>query len=215
MPRLISASAQTISTPTENHLLLRLHREIRSLASSDAISSYFLSTSMYTFHIYCSFSNKPSIQTWLWLPVALLAIPDGEKFKTLHRWLLKIVSEIAIFLHRKGKFMSLCHFSTQEREALVIVPFFYTGKGSSCHCAIFLHRKGKFMSFNFKGEMNAQFSDIANYFDVTEMHVSLWEWPTAHTTCKHVSRCLHMLHTNAYPGIKRPYSRMHMPSNMG
>ena len=105
-PLLISASAQTISTPTENYLLSRLHTEWRSLAGSDAISSYSLSNSMHTFHIYCSFANRPSIQTRLWLPVALLAVPAGEKSKTLCQSLLKIFSKITIFLHKKRKFMS-------------------------------------------------------------------------------------------------------------
>ena len=101
-PLLISASAQTISTPTENYLLSRS----KSLASSDAISCYSLSNSMHTFHIYCTFADKPSIQTRLWLLVALLAVPDGEKLKTLLWSLLKTASKIAIFLHRKWKFMS-------------------------------------------------------------------------------------------------------------
>ena len=105
-PLLISASAQTILTPTENYLLSRLHREWRSLAGSDAVSSYSLSNSMHTFHIYCSFANKPSIQTRQWLPVALLAVPAGEKSKTLRHLLTKTESEITIFLHRKQKFMS-------------------------------------------------------------------------------------------------------------
>ena len=98
--------AQTILTPTENYLLSRLHREWRSLAGSDAISSYSLSNSMHTFHIYYSFADKPSIQTRLWLPVALLAVQAREKSKTLHQSLLKTASKIAIFLHRKQKFMS-------------------------------------------------------------------------------------------------------------
>ena len=55
--------------------------------------------------MYCNFANKPSVQTQLWLPVTLLVIPAGEKSKTLHWLLLKIVSKI--FLHRKQKFMSL------------------------------------------------------------------------------------------------------------
>ena len=38
---------------------------------------------MHTFHVYCSFADKPSIQTRLWLLVALLAVPVGEKSKTL------------------------------------------------------------------------------------------------------------------------------------
>ena len=78
-PLLILASAQTILTPTEIQLLSRLHREWRSLASSDAISSYSLSNSMHIFQIYCSFADKLSIQTWLWLPVTLLAVQAGEK----------------------------------------------------------------------------------------------------------------------------------------
>ena len=40
-----------------------------------------------------------------WLPVALLAVPAREKSKTLHWSLLKIAPKIAIFLHRKQKFM--------------------------------------------------------------------------------------------------------------
>lgn len=117
-PLLILASARTISTPAENYLLSRLHRERRNLAGSDTISSYSLSNSMHIFHIYCSFADKPSIQTRLWLPVVLLAVPAREKSKTLRRSLLKIAAKIAIFLHRKRKFMS------------------------------------------FKGEMNAEFSDV-------------------------------------------------------
>ena len=78
LPLLISASAQTISTPTENYLLSRLHREWRSFASSDTISSYSLWNSVHTFHIYCSFADKPSTQTRLWLPVTLLAELAGE-----------------------------------------------------------------------------------------------------------------------------------------
>ena len=104
-PLLILASAQTILTPTEIQLLSRLHREWRNLASSDAISSYFLSNSMHTFRIYCSFANTPSIQTWLWLLVALLAEPNRKKSETSCRSLLKIASKISIFLHRKRKFM--------------------------------------------------------------------------------------------------------------
>ena len=76
------------------------------MAGSDAISSCSLSNSMHTFHIYCSFADKPSMQTRLWLPVALLAELAGEKSKTLCRSLLKISSKIAIFLHRTQKFMS-------------------------------------------------------------------------------------------------------------
>ena len=105
-PLLISAWAQTNLTPTENYLLSRLNREWRSMAGSDAISSCSLSNSMHTFHIYCSFADKPSIQTWLWLPVVLLAVRAGGKSKTLRRLLLKITSKIAIFLHRK---LSSCH----------------------------------------------------------------------------------------------------------
>ena len=105
-PLLISASAQTISTPTENYLPSRLHREWRALAGSDAISSYSLSNSMNTFHIYCRFADKPSIQTRLWLAVALLAVPAGGKSKTSRRSLLKLAYKIAIFWHRKRKFMS-------------------------------------------------------------------------------------------------------------
>ena len=106
LPSLILPSAQTILTPTENYLLSRSHRGWRSLAGSDAISSYSLSNSMHTFHIYCSFADKPSIQTWLWLPVVLLAVRAGGKSKTLRRLLLKIASKIAVFLHRKPKFVS-------------------------------------------------------------------------------------------------------------
>ena len=40
------------------------------------------------------------------MPVALRAIPAGEKSKTLRQLLLKITFKIAIFLHRKQKFMS-------------------------------------------------------------------------------------------------------------
>ena len=105
-PLLISASAQTISTPTENYLLSRLHREWRSLADSDAISSYSLSNAMHTFRIYCSFADKPSIQTWLWLPVVLLAIPARKNQKL-----------------RIGCFC----------KSLLKLPFFYTGNGNSCH----------------------------------------------------------------------------------
>ena len=105
-PLLISASAQTISTPTENYLLSRLHREWRSLATSDVISSYSLSNSMHTFHIYCSFSDKPSIQTLLWLPVAILAVPAGENQK--------------LCIGRCWK-------------SLLKSPFFYTGNRSLCH----------------------------------------------------------------------------------
>ena len=61
---------------------------------------------MHTFGIYRSFADKPSIQTRLWLPVALFAVPAGKKSKTLRRSLLKIASKIAIFLHKKWKFMS-------------------------------------------------------------------------------------------------------------
>ena len=86
---LISASAQTILTPAENYLLLHLHREWRSLAGSDAFSSCSLSNSVHTFHIFCSFADKPSIQTQLLLPVALLAVLAEEKSKTWRQSLLK------------------------------------------------------------------------------------------------------------------------------
>ena len=68
----------TISSPTEHYVLSGLHRELRSLAGSDSTSSYSLSNSMHTFHIYSSFADKPSVQTWLWCPVTLLAILAGE-----------------------------------------------------------------------------------------------------------------------------------------
>ena len=54
-------SISTISTPTENYLLSRLHRKLGSLAGSDAISSCSVSNSMHTFHTYCSFANTNSI----------------------------------------------------------------------------------------------------------------------------------------------------------
>ena len=57
--------------------------------------------------IFICFAHTPSVQTRLWLLVALLAVPDGEKLKTLLWSLLKTASKIAIFLHRKQKFMSL------------------------------------------------------------------------------------------------------------
>ena len=78
-PFLILALAQMILTLTENYLLSRLHRELSSLAGSDAVTNYSLSNSVHTFHIYCSFANKPSIQTQLWLLVTLLDVPAGEK----------------------------------------------------------------------------------------------------------------------------------------
>ena len=72
LPFFILASVQTILTPTENYLLSLLRRELRRLAGSGLICSYFLSNLMHAFHIYCSFANKPAIQTWLGLLVALL-----------------------------------------------------------------------------------------------------------------------------------------------
>ena len=59
--------------------------------------------------------------------------------------------------------------------------------------AIFLHWKQKFMSL--KGEINAEFSDIAEYFDVIEMRVSPCEDGRPYT-----------LLTNAYPGACTPYT---------
>ena len=59
--------------------------------------------------------------------------------------------------------------------------------------AIFLHWKRKFMSF--KGEINAEFSDIAEYFDVIEMRVSPCEDGRPYA-----------LLTNAYPGACTPYT---------
>ena len=62
LPLRISASAHMILTPTEDYLLSCLHRELRSLAGSDAVSSYSLLNSTHTILIYCSFANTPSIQ---------------------------------------------------------------------------------------------------------------------------------------------------------
>ena len=173
-PLLISASAQTILTPTENYSLSCLHKEWRSLASSDTISSYSLSNSMYTFHMYCNFANKPSVQTQLWLPVTLLVIPAGEKSKTLYWLLLKIASKIAIFVCRKRKFMS------------------------------------------FKGEMNAEFSGVDSkvYWHHRNACFSLRKADRTHYSQMCILVLAH-LHTNAYPGVKHPYSQMCIPSNMG
>ena len=120
-PVVFLASAQTISTPTEIFLLLRIHRELRTLARSDAICSYSLSNSIHIFHSYCSFYDKPSIQTWLWLPVVLLAIPAGENSKPLCWLVLKIASKIAIFLHRKWKFMSFEGEMTQTAKHFDVI----------------------------------------------------------------------------------------------
>ena len=106
-PLLILASVQTILTPTENCSLLCLHREWRSLAGSDAVSSYSLTNSKHTFHIYCSFADKPSIQTLLWLPVVLLAVPAKEKSKILRWSLLKIALKSSFFYTGNGH---LCHW---------------------------------------------------------------------------------------------------------
>ena len=62
---------------------------------------------MHTFRIYCSFADKLSIQTQLWLLVVLLAIPAWKKSKTLRWSLLKMAYKITSFPHRKRKFMSL------------------------------------------------------------------------------------------------------------
>ena len=101
--------------------------------------------------------------------------------------------------YRLGKNQKLC--VGRCWKSLLKSPFFYTRNGSSCHS------KEKLMQ-------NSMMK-TAKYFDVTETRVSLWGWLTVHTTHECVSRCLHTLHTNAYPGVKRPYSQMHIPSNMG
>ena len=58
---------------------------------------------MHTFHIYCSFADKPLILTRL----ALLAVPAREKYNSLRGSLLRIASKITFF-------------STQETEVHVI-----------------------------------------------------------------------------------------------
>ena len=63
--------------------------------------------------------------------------------------------------------------------------------------------------------MQNSLTHTAKYFDVFKKHVSsLRMADCTHYSQERIPVLAHSTH-NAYPGVKHPYSRMHMPSNMG